>query len=92
MEIRFNRDSDTGLAHCYTQHNISEREVIEVLRRPGDVFRKGEDALAAEGQTNAGRYIRVIYREFPDRGYLFVITAYDLKGNAKLAYRRRHRR
>lgn len=92
MEIRFNKDRESGLAHCYSQHDVSEREVIQLLRRPGDLFRRGDGTLVAEGQTNAGRYVRVVYREHADYGYTFVITAYELKGNAKHAYRRRHRR
>ena len=48
--------------------------------------------MVAEGQTDAGRYLRVIYRELPGEDYIFVITAYELRGNAKHAYRRRHSR
>jgi len=92
MEVRFYKDPDTGLAHCDGQHGISEREVIEVLERPGDRFRRKDGTFVAEGQTNAGRYLRVIYREFPDRDYTFVITAYDLTGKAKQSYRRRRGR
>jgi hypothetical protein len=92
MDLVFYKDADSGLAHCYAEHGVHEREVIEVLRRPGDVLRRTDDSLVAEGQTEAGRYLRVIYREYPDRGYTFVITAYDLKGKAKQAYRRRRRR
>jgi len=62
-DIRFYRDPDFGLAHCYAQHNIHEREVIELLRRPNRQFRRGDGTVAADGQTNGGRYLRVIYRE-----------------------------
>jgi hypothetical protein len=92
METRFFIDPESGLAHCCEEHGITEREVLDVLRRPADVFERSDGSMVAEGQTVAGRHLRVIYREFPDRGYTFVITAYDLKGNAKRAYRRRHRR
>ncbi len=91
-DIGFNRDSESGLAHCYTKHSVHEREVIEVLRRPGQRFQRGEGTLAAEGQTNAGRYLRVIYRQYDRPDYIFVITAYDMSASAKLAYRRRNRR
>lgn len=93
MDIRFHTDAESGLAHCYAQHGITEREVIAVLRRPAERFgkRRGEEALVADGRTDEGRYIRVIYREYPDRGYLFVITAYEMTGNAKRAFRRRRR-
>jgi hypothetical protein len=33
MEIRYNRDEETGLPHIY-DHGVSELEVEEVLRRP----------------------------------------------------------
>jgi hypothetical protein len=92
MEIRFYKDPDSGLAHCYSEHGISEREVLEVLRRPGQRFRGRDGTLVAEGQTDAGRFLRVIYREYPDLGYRIVITAYELRGKAKQAYRRRRRR
>jgi hypothetical protein len=91
MEYRFNRDADSGLAHC-EQHNVSEREVIDVLQRPVEKFRRRDGTLVANGQTMAGRYLRVIFREYSEEDYIFVITAYDLTGKAKQAYRRRHRR
>lgn len=92
MDIRFYKDPDSGLAHCYSQHGIHEREVFEVLRRPGERFRRGDGSFVADGQTEAGRYLRVIYREYQVDDYMFVITAYDLRGKAKQAYRRRRKR
>ena len=92
MEIRFYKDPDSGLAHCYSQHGIGEREVLEVLRHPGQRFAGRDGTLVAEGQTDAGRYVRVIYREYDELGYVLVITAFELKGKAKQAYRRRRRR
>ncbi|MGB7159263.1 MAG: hypothetical protein WBD40_14435 [Tepidisphaeraceae bacterium] len=92
MQFRFYKDSDSGLAHCYSQHGITEREAIEVLQRPGRRLRRKDGAMVAEGQTEAGRYLQVIYREYDREGYVFVITAYDLRGNAKRAYRRKRKR
>ena len=89
-DIRFYQDPDSGLAHCYAVHGVHEREVIELLRRPGQRMRNQDDTLVAEGQTYAGRYLRVIHREYAN--YIFVITAYDMSAKAKQAYRRRHRR
>jgi len=91
MEIRFYKDAESGLAHCYLKHGISEYEVIQVLSRPGERLQQRDGTRVAEGQTDSGRYIRVIYREYRERDYIFVITAYDLRGKAKQAYRRRHR-
>ena len=44
------------------------------------------------GQTAAGRYLQVIYVPDEDPDSVFVITAYDLQGKAKKAFRRRQRR
>jgi hypothetical protein len=44
------------------------------------------------GQTAAGRYLQVIYVPDEDPESVFVITAYELRGKAKTAYRRRQRR
>ena len=90
-DIRFNRDADSGLAHCYARHGVHEMEVIEVLRRPDRQSRGRDGTMVAEGSTNAGRYIRVIFREYRDHGYIFVITAYDLSRTAKRVLRRRRR-
>jgi hypothetical protein len=44
------------------------------------------------GQTSSGRYLQVIYVPDEAAESVFVITAYELKGKAKKAYRRRQRR
>jgi hypothetical protein len=90
MEYRFLKDGDTGFPHC-DAHNVTEREVIQVLRHSSERLRRKDGVLVAQGQTEAGRYLQVIYREYPEEDYIFVITAYDLVGKAKHAYRRRHR-
>ena len=46
----------------------------------------------AIGQTESGRYLRIIYVPDPVEDNLFVITAYELTGKALLAYRRRRRK
>ena len=65
-------------------------EVEEILARPGEDRPGTEGARVAIGQSSAGRHLRVIY--VAEAGGVFVITAYDLKGKALLAYRRRRRR
>jgi hypothetical protein len=91
MDIRFLVDQDTGLPHLYG-HNVTEKEVEEALRNPGENRRGNEDSRVVIGQTNAGRYLRVIYVPDPDPNCIFVITAYDLRGKPLAAYRRRRRR
>ena len=44
------------------------------------------------GQTAAGRYLQVIYVPDENPNSVFVITAYELHGKARTAYRRRQRR
>jgi len=44
------------------------------------------------GQTGSGRYLQVLYVPDEDSESVFVITAYELQGKAKKAYRRRRRR
>ena len=91
MQIRFYEDSDTGLPHIYG-HGVTEEEVRQVLRLPGEDFQGTRDSRMKLGQTAAGRYLQVIYVPDEDPDSLFVITAYELRGKAKTAYRRRQRR
>jgi hypothetical protein len=89
MNFRFYIDPETGAPHIY-QHGITEDEVAGVIENPGEDRSGSEGARVAIGQTNAGRYLRVIY--VPEPSGAFVITAYELKGKPLLAYRRRRRR
>ena len=52
--------------------------------RPGT-----KDSRIAIGQTDSGRYLRVIYVRDPNPDSVFVITAYELHGKPLKAYRRR---
>ena len=88
MDIRFYRDPATGEPHIYN-HSVTEEEVEDVLRRPGEDRLGREGARIALGQTRAGRYLRVIYVPGPEPESLFVITAYELRGKLLTAYRRR---
>ena len=91
MEIRYYRDRDSGEPHIYG-HGVSEQEVEDVLRRPGEDRPGANGTRVAIGQTRAGRYLRVIYVPDEDGKGLFVITAYTLVGKPLKAYRRRTRR
>jgi len=64
-----------------------------VFRQPGEDDRpSGPGARIAVGQTEAGRYLRVVYVPDPIPQGVFVITAYDLVGKPLATYRRRRRR
>jgi hypothetical protein len=91
MNIRFYIDPETGLPHIY-RHDINEDEVEDVLRHSGEDRPGREGSRVALGQTEAGRYLRVIYVPDPEPNSIFVITAYELKGKPLKAYRRRRRR
>lgn len=91
MEVRYYIDHETGDPHIYN-HGIAEHEVEDVLARPGEDRPGNEGARIAFGQTQAGRYLRVIYVPDPEPDSIFVITAYDLTGKPLAAYRRRIRR
>lgn len=91
MNIRFYRDPATGEPHIYN-HGVTEDEVEEVIRRPGEDRLGRESSRVAIGQTRAGRFLRVIYVLDPEPESIFVITAYELRGKPLTAYRRRQRR
>jgi hypothetical protein len=60
MKIRFYLDPGTGQPHIY-KHGVSENEIVEVLRGPGE-DRPGQDgSRVAMGQTASGRHLRIIY-------------------------------
>ena len=91
MDIRYYLDPDTQQPHVYG-HGVTEAEVEQVLRNSGEDVPGSRNTRMKLGQTDAGRYLQVIY--VPDDGLqsVFVITAYDLQGKSKQAYRRRRRR
>jgi hypothetical protein len=90
MVVRFLIDPDTDLPHI-EGHGVSPQEVLEILRGPSSHGPGRDGTRVAEGQTLHGRYLRVIYKENEVDSSIFVITAYDLVGKAKAAYRRRKR-
>ena len=91
MVIRYYIDPETGLPHIY-RHAVTEQDVEDVLRRPIE-DRPGQDgSRVAVGQTEAGRYLRVVYVPDPIPDSAFVITAYPLGWRALRALRRRRRR
>jgi hypothetical protein len=91
MKIRFYIDPETHLPHIYN-HEVREDEVEDVLRKPGEDRPGKENSRIAIGQTKGGRYLRVIYVPDPEPDSVFVITAYELMGKPRKAYRRRSRR
>ncbi len=89
MRYRYYMDVHTSEPHIHN-HHVSEQEVEEVLRKPGEDRRGRGGSRVAIGRTAAGRYIRVIYVPEADGG--FVITAYEIRGKVLRAFRRRVKR
>ena len=90
MKLRFYLDPETGEPHIY-KHGVIEDEVEEVLFKPIEDRMGQSDSRVAVGQTEAGRFLRVIYVPDTRDGSQFVITAFDLHPKALTALRRRRR-
>ena len=91
MQFRYYLDPATGEPHIY-KHNVSEEETEQVLLRPLEDRAGRENSRVALGQTDAGRYLRVIYVPDSMAESAFVITAYDLGPKALKALRRRRKK
>ena len=91
MELRFFEDADTGEPHI-DNHDVTEGEVHQVLSHPIEDRASFDNSRIAIGQTNSGRYLRVIYVPDEVGDGIFVVTAYDLTGKPLKAFRRRKRR
>ena len=91
MRLRFYHDADTDLPHIYN-HDVTEVEVEDVLRFPIEDAKAGRGTRISIGQTRAGRYLKVVYSPDQIGDGIFVVTAYDLRGNQLTAFRRRMRR
>jgi hypothetical protein len=91
VKLRFYIDPVTDAPHIY-EHDIVEDEVEDVLTRPGEDRPGGDGSRVVIGQTQNGRYLRVIYVPDPEPESVFVITAYELRGKPLAAYRRRRRK
>ena len=60
MNFRFYIDPTSGLQHIYN-HSVNEDEVEQALSNRGEDRPGSKDSRIAIGQTDAGRYLRVIY-------------------------------
>jgi hypothetical protein len=91
MNVRFYIDPVSGFPHIHN-HAVSETEVEDVLEKAGEDRPGRKGSRIAVGQTEGGRFLRVIYVPDPKRDSVFVVTAYELTGKQLIAYRRRKRR
>ena len=92
VKIRFYIDPETSKPHIHN-HGVFEDEVEEVF-----LSGLGQDRVSREGsrilmgQTDAGRYLRIIYSPDPEPDSVFVITAYELRGKPLAGFKRRQSR
>ena len=91
MELRFWIDPATDQPHIF-DHGVTADEVRQVLSRAGEEFPGREGSRIRLGQTEAGRYLQVVYVPDAAGESAFVVTAFDLTPKAKQAFRRRGRR
>ena len=91
MTVRFYIDPTTSQPHIFG-HDVGESEVEDVLARPMEDRAGRDGSRIALGQTEAGRYLQVVYVPHATGAGAFVVTAFDLTPNAKRAFRRRQRR
>ena len=91
MRIRYYIDPVTGLPHIH-EHYVSEQEVEDVFAKPIQDIRGRGNSRMAVGQTEAGRYLKVIYISDAVPDSVFVISAYELGPKAKRAVRRKRRK
>ena len=91
MIVKFFIDPETDQPHIYN-HGVTEAEVLQVLARPGLTLKGSRDSRFGLGQTEAGRYLKVVYAPRKAGDGIFIITAYELRGKELRAYRRRRRR
>ncbi len=74
MEVRYYVNPVTGLPHIY-DHCVTEAEVERVLNRPGEDGPSTDSSRQALGQSEGGRYLRVVYVPDDDGQGDFVVTA-----------------
>lgn len=82
MRIRYYIDPATGLPHIY-EHGISEIEIEEVLDNPTQDLRGQNHSRIAIGQTETGRYLKVVYAIDPRPDSVFVNNGVRVASKSK---------
>ena len=70
MDLRNYPDPDTGQPHIYG-HGVTEEEVRQVFRGPGEDLPADRSSRMRLGQTVNGRYLQVIYVPDEESGSIF---------------------
>jgi hypothetical protein len=90
MRVRFHTELD-GTPHIYA-HDVSEKEVLEVLAAPLERLRGRDTSSVTIGRTRSGRLLKVVDASANDGDGVFVITAFDLPPKQIRALNRRLKR
>ena len=91
MNLRYYYNPETDQPHIY-DHDVSEREVEDVLVKPHEEAKGRDQSRMAIGATREGRLLKVVCVPDEIGDGIFVVTAYDLTGKALTAFRRRMRK
>lgn len=82
------------LVKLFVKHNVTQSEVEEVFfNRPKFRFvesgyRKGEDVYSASGQTDAGRYLIVLFIH-KENNLALILSARDMDQKERRRYERK---
>lgn len=91
VRLRYYVDREPA-SRTFYNHDVSETEVEDVLTRPIEDRVGDAGSRVVIGQTEAGRYLRVVYVPDPLPDSAFIIIGYELGPRALKALRRRRRR
>ncbi len=91
MDLTFFIDPESDQPHIHN-HGVTQAEARQIFARPGLVLKGSNNSRFKLGQTEAGRYLKIIYAPSKDGKGVFVITGYELRGKELKAYRRRRKR
>jgi len=82
---------DDGNTEHISRHNVAPEEAEEVFADDAAIFlRSRSGRYVALGQTEAGRYLTVVY-ERKSGGVIRVVTAFDMDEKDRRRYRRERR-
>jgi len=74
VDVRFYLDPDTHQPDIHG-HGVTDEEVEQVPRGPGEDLPAARDSRMKLGQTAAGRYLQVVFAAVMDPDGVFIITA-----------------
>lgn len=82
MKISYFTWREDFLEHIELRHNVQQYEIREVFANNPEIRKDGKDRRTREykylahGRTNAGRYLRIVFKH--KNGNALVISAFDV--------------